>query len=122
MTTNPRSKSFDLLKSIALEVEEKASKPDDDVFAAKTRSRYVERIFGMMKDYEIDMVEAMLWDFESFGYNAVETYKKRGLGVVELQFEAYLRGINLIVKDGDVDFFRDMFTGKTENLVLRKNS
>jgi hypothetical protein len=119
--TNPRFKSFELLLLISQEVEEKAKDQDDDVFAAKTRSRYIERILGMMKDYEIDMVEAMLWDFESFGYNAVQTYKKRGLNAVEVQFEEYLRGINLIMKDGDIRFFRDMFTGKTENLVLRKD-
>lgn len=119
--TNQHSDSFGLLLSIAEEVEESPGEPIDEQFTVNARSRYNQRIFGMMMDYQIDMVEAMLWDFESFGFNVTEMFKKHGLQGVETQFDNYMYLINRVVTREDILFYRDIFTGKSENYVLRKN-
>lgn len=85
-------------------------------------AEFNERILGMMADYEVPMSEALWYDFEGVTYiNTTETYKKGGLELVEKHFRKYLSN-NKINESGNVNFFTDIFMGRTEDLVLRKDN
>lgn len=79
-----------------------------------------ERIIGMMIDYNISMVDAMAWDFESFGRSIKELYEIGGEGYVEYEFEHYLWQ-NHIRKGDNIKFYSDVFMGRRNNFVLDKN-
>ena len=82
---------------------------------------FAERIVGMMADYEITMFDALLWDFESFGFDSEQLFKSRGINSLERSFRVYL------VKNGienvkDEDFYTDIFMGRSNNMGLTKNA
>ena len=122
MTTNPHSEVLEGLRNIVREVDEEKEIPGamTEEFSQNALHRYTARIIMMMNDYKIDMAEALLWDFESFGYDTSAIYKKHGMKGVKEVFEIYLYRINRVVKDKDISFFRDIFVGESQNIVLRK--
>jgi hypothetical protein len=79
---------------------------------------YAERIVGMMRDHGCTMVDALLWDFESWGYNAEYDYYNHGIDYVEDSFVKYLKHNN--VYNADALFYLDVFMGRRENYALRR--
>jgi hypothetical protein len=77
-----------------------------------------DRIFGMMAEYQISMSEALLWDFESFGFTTYEIYDKFGMKGVENRFRTYLLRNGLV--GGNADFYADIFLGRENDRVLRR--
>jgi hypothetical protein len=77
-----------------------------------------ERIFGMMAEYQIPMSEALLWDFESFGFTTIHIYDKFGMKGVENRFRTYLLRNGLV--GGNADFYTDIFLGRENDRVLRR--
>lgn len=78
---------------------------------------FTNRILGMMVDYEASMGEALLWDYESFGYKVSHIYKSFGEAGIENSFRAYLSQNGVT---DSVDFYTDIFMGRDDDRVLRK--
>lgn len=76
------------------------------------------RIIGMMRDNQCTMVEALLWDFESFGYNASEDYYNHGSAYIESNFLKYLQdnGVNEATRS----FYLHVFMGREPDYGLRR--
>lgn len=81
---------------------------------------FSERIIGMMNDYDITMFDALLWDFESFGFDLNKIVEGRGVTSLERSFRVYLVK-NGIEDSKDEDFFADVFMGRSNNMKLGKN-
>lgn len=82
---------------------------------------YAEIIVGMMKDYNITMFDALLWDFESYPFafgNAEKIYKQSGAAILESTFRKYLT-LNGVTTETDKDFYTDIFMGRKNNMELR---
>lgn len=79
---------------------------------------FTNRILGMMMDYDASMSDALLWDYEGFGYNIKYIYKNFGEMGVENSFRTYLS--NNGVKE-NVEFYADIFMGRDDDRILRKN-
>lgn len=89
---------------------------------AKFVEQFNERIIGMMADNGIPMSEALWWDFEGVFYvDTIALYKTGGFKLVEKQFRNYLinNGLN---KQENLDFYADIFMGRSEDLGLRKKN
>lgn len=83
-------------------------------------NKFNSRIIGMMADHEITMSEALWWDFEGVNYvEAAEVCKKGGLDLVRKQFRQYLTA-NGFTKTSNLDFYTDIFTGKSVDLELQE--
>jgi hypothetical protein len=80
---------------------------------------FSDRIFGMMKDYEVSMGEALWWDFEGFHHNTLEYYKRGGMELVEEKFHIYLEQ-NKIVEQGHKSFYVEIFMGRDDDIMLKK--
>lgn len=78
---------------------------------------FSERIIGMMKDYNITMFDAMLWDFESFYGDANEMFWKKGKDILEATFGQYLDENG--VEQNHQAFYIDIFMGRSENMELK---
>lgn len=75
-----------------------------------------QRITSMMRDYDISMSTALLWDFEGFE-NDVKTCIRHG--TLEEDFMYYLWQNN--VYGGKVgDIYLDVFMGRKEDFILKK--
>ena len=81
--------------------------------------RFNHRILGMMADYRIPMSEALWWDYEGFYNDVRKIYEQNGWEAIEKSFEKYLR-VNEIKKEENVIFYRDVFTGKSNDLTLKE--
>lgn len=79
---------------------------------------FMNRIMGMMIDHQISMSEALLWDFESFGFTTSLVYDKFGMKGVENRFRTYLLRNGLV--GGQADFYTDIFLGRENDRVLRR--
>lgn len=85
---------------------------------ALTGDSYAEIIVGMMKDYNITMFDALLWDFEStLLHNAESLYESKGIKALENAFRRYLTD-NGIDAEKDKDFYADIFMGRSNNMEL----
>ena len=74
------------------------------------------RITSMMKDYDISMSKALMWDFEGFGYDVKSCFHE---GTLEDDFMFYLWQNGVIeLKEGEL--FLNVFLGKTEDMIIRK--
>jgi len=85
------------------------------------KNTYAETIIGMMKDYNITMFDALLWDFESYPFvfgNAENVFKNKGAAILESTFRKYL-SFNGITEQGDKDFYAGIFMGREKNMELR---
>jgi hypothetical protein len=82
---------------------------------------YAETIVGMMKDYDITMFDALLWDFESYPFvfgNAEKIFKNKGAAILESTFRKYLT-LNGITSEADKNFYTGIFMGRENNLELK---
>lgn len=80
---------------------------------------YAEYIISMMKDNDISMFTALLWDFEAFLYgDATSLYNAKGGSILENTFRKYLT-CNGLTQTADKDFYADIFMGRTTNMELR---
>jgi hypothetical protein len=93
---------------------------EDEIYDAENLEDYNTRIVGMMMDYGISMSDAILWDFETFQRSIKEIFELGGDAYVEHEFYHYLwqNGIN---KPSDGKFYADMFMGRTNDLILKKD-
>lgn len=77
-----------------------------------------ERIMSMMKDYNITMGTALLWDFEGFGNDLKSLLRENKL---EDEFLFYLWQNNVYgVYTGEDHFYLDVFMGRRSDMVLKK--
>lgn len=77
-------------------------------------------IIGMMKDYNITMFDALLWDFESYPFvfgNAEKIYERSGAAILEATFKKYLT-LNGVTAEEDKEFYTDIFMGRKNNMEL----
>lgn len=89
---------------------------------AEAVESFNERILGMMADHRIPMSEALWWDFEGVFYvKTTDVYKRGGFDLVEKQFRNYLIN-NGLTKQENLDFYTDIFMGRSEDLQLRKEN
>ena len=89
---------------------------------AEAVESFNERILGMMADHCIPMSEALWWDFEGVFYvKTTDVYKRGGFDLVEKQFRNYLIN-NGLTKQENLDFYTDIFMGRSEDLQLRKEN
>ena len=72
----------------------------------------------MMAEYQVSMSEALLWDFESFGFTAAVIYDKFGIQGLENRFRTYLLRNGLM--GANADLYTDIFLGHENDRVLRK--
>lgn len=79
---------------------------------------FATRIIDMMAEYQISMSEALLWDFESFGFTATHIYDKFGMKGIENRFRTYL--LRNGITGGNADFYTDIFVGRDNDKVLKK--
>lgn len=82
---------------------------------------YTEAIVGMMKDYNITMFDALLWDFESYPFvfgDAEKIFKNSGGAILESIFHKYLT-LNGITSEADKNFYAGIFMGRENNMELR---
>lgn len=78
---------------------------------------FTNRILGMMMDHEASMGEALLWDYEGFGYKADYIYEKFGEMGIENSFRTYLSHNGVT---DSVEFYTNIFMGRDDDRVLRK--
>ena len=79
---------------------------------------FASRIIGMMADYNITMFDALLWEFEGFGFNAEKIYEKNGLKTLEFRFRNMLTKNGL--KEDDQGYYVGIFMGTENNVELKK--
>jgi hypothetical protein len=82
---------------------------------------YAETIVGMMKDYNVTMFDALLWDFESYPFvagNAEKIFANSGAAILESTFRKYLSA-NGITSDADKEFYTGIFMGRENNMELK---
>ena len=77
-----------------------------------------DRILGMMADYQVSMGEALLWDFESFGFTAALIYDKFGMSGIENRFRTYLLRNGIVGENAN--FYTGIFIGRDNDRILRR--
>jgi hypothetical protein len=74
------------------------------------------RITSMMQDYDIPMSKALLWDWEGFGADVIQSKQD---GNLEEDFLYYLWQNNVYgTRMGEI--YADVFLGRVEDLVIKK--
>lgn len=77
-----------------------------------------DRIIGMMADYQVSMAEALMWDFESFGFTTKHIYDKFGMNGVENRFRTYLLRNGIVGQNAD--FYTNIFIGRDNDRILKR--
>lgn len=78
---------------------------------------FAERMIGMMKDYNITLFDALLWDFESYYVDATKIYSTHGIRTLENTFIQYLEENGALA--GEKSFYTEIFMGRSENMELK---
>lgn len=72
----------------------------------------------MMREYDIPMSKALLWDFEGFGWDARLAYQDSCLNET---FEYYLYQNNVSGTKA-AKMYTEIFFGRSEDLILKKSN
>jgi len=91
----------------------------DHTYEVQSIAVFSKRLVGMMIDYKIPMSTALIWDFESFGRSIKDLYEIGGDDYVEHDFDFYLAQ-NGIDSFENAEFYMDIFTGRGEDLSVKK--
>jgi hypothetical protein len=90
----------------------------EDCLREPTIEVFTKSIITMMIDYELTMFDALLWDFEGFGYETEKLNQVHGALGLEKYFRSYLLK-NGIDDRPNIDFYADIFMGRSANLCVK---
>jgi hypothetical protein len=101
------------LKSYVQDLERIAAQRD--AASKEAEELFQRRIMTMMRDYQISMGEALMWDYEGFENDIAFQMKD---GTLEADFDFYLWQNNVYGSDIGT-LCREIFFGREQDLVVR---